>query len=210
MESNVLPVHSLAEAYLYLRVTPCTRCSAGPLQCLGTPSATLSRPGYSRAGMSVVCGACGNESTVTFEHPERDEAQSGRLADIDRVNPTRESSRVLDVGQWLTLFRIILEMASKESDRRLARRQGYQAAQCLEEALKFYEDGNDLPPETALFQESSRQRLHDRPDLFARQRLLALRSKLPTLAKMEQQITRDAKAGSTKRRWLPGRRTTPS
>jgi hypothetical protein len=54
------------------------------------------------------------------------------------------------------------------------------AAQCLREALKFYDDeDNDLPPRNALFHEASRRRFWDHPEEFSRQRLLNALSRLP-------------------------------
>ena len=57
-----------------------------------------------------------------------------------RVNPTSEPSQIVDLGQWLTLFRSIAEAAERESDKVQARHLGLEAAQCLDEALKFYYD----------------------------------------------------------------------
>jgi hypothetical protein len=108
----------------------------------------------------------------------------GGAADADGptvVNPTDEPSRILDVGQWILLFRMSLEAADKEVDKVLARRLGIEAAQCLEEALKFYDEvDNDLPPPEAFFDEASRERFRDAPEQFSRRRLIELRSKLPS------------------------------
>jgi len=96
------------------------------------------------------------------------------------VNSTDEPSWILDVAQWLTLFSMMTEMAGKESDKTAARRLSLEAAQCLDEALKFYEEDNDLPPTEAFFHQGSRDRFRDHPQQFSRQRLLHLRSRLPT------------------------------
>ena len=69
-----------------------------------------------------------------------------------------------------------LRMHSKTAARKLS----LEAAQCLDEALKFYEEDNDLPPNDAFFHAGSRDRFRDHPQHFSRQRLLHLRSKLPT------------------------------
>jgi len=56
---------------------------------------------------------------------------------------------------------------------------------CLEEALKFYKDQEcDLPADDAFFVESSRDHYRKNPEHFSRQRLLALRAKLPSIPHM--------------------------
>jgi len=97
------------------------------------------------------------------------------------VNPTAEPSQILDLGQWLTLFRMLTETAGHEASMTDARRLSLEAAQCLDEALKFYDDAdNDVPPVEAFFGEDSRDRFKAHPEQFSRRRLLHLRSKLPT------------------------------
>lgn len=119
----------------------------------------------------------------------------------DRINTSNAPSRLIDVGQWLVLFRVLLESAGSETDRRRARLLGFEAAQCLEEALKFYGPDNDLPPESACFSEGSLQRLRHHPQLFARSRLVNLRAKLPSPSVMERSVLKDRKAVVPPRPW---------
>lgn len=190
--------HSLSEAYFYLMATSCTRCGQGPLRGADAKS---SQVGDGRAGVSIAftCRACGAAGGNLFQLP------AGHAASVaeqyPKVNPTDEPSRILDVAQWLTLFRMITQAASTESDKVAARQLGLEAAQCLEEALKFYDDSeSDLPPRHAFFHEASRSRYQLEPQQFSRRRLLDLRSKLPTTATM-----RSALSMPKKRRWW-GRR----
>ena len=119
-----------------------------------------------------------------------------------RINPSPEPSRIIDVGQWLTLFRVILEAASQAAGRAESRRLGYEAAQCLDEALKFYDEDSDLPPEDAFFHEATADRFRSHPELFARQRLLAMRDKLPSLDAMERRLAgKPTRPRSWWRRW---------
>jgi hypothetical protein len=53
------------------------------------------------------------------------------------------------------------------------------ARACLDEALKFYDADNDLPPEDAFFSDTSQRQFRDRPAMFARQRLIDLRARRP-------------------------------
>ncbi len=185
MDDARLHAHSLAEAFMYLGVTPCARCHKGPLACDEKISADDGR----LITMQGQCAQCANRFEFIFTLPINDAPQD-RDDLYPVLNPTEEPSHILDVGQWITLFRVILEAADKEEKKIEARRLGYEAAQCLDEALKFYTD-NELPPESAAFTPESRDRLRDHPELFARERLLDLRSKLPKTTTMQNAITRD-------------------
>jgi hypothetical protein len=137
---------------------------------------------------------------VIFDVSRCPRGDNGEPTNTSQINATDEPSRILDVGQWLVLFQVILTAASKEPDRIEARRLGYEAAQCLEEALKFYAD-NDAPPADALFTPRSRRRFEQNPESFSRGRLIDMRSKLPTLGHMERQITNPAPRAIRKKWW---------
>jgi len=205
MADRPLPAHSVAEVYLYLMANACESCGLGPLR--GAPARRIGAGGHPGEGPSataslvvaVTCGSCGAERLLRFEVPVA-ELEVARQAPPDaaaRINPTREPSRIIDVGAWVMLFRVITEAAAKTADKIESRKLAYEAAQCLEEALKFYEDDNDLPPEVAFFSEESRRRHREHPQRLARSRLIDLRAKLPTLDAMEKQLarTRGRKAG---------------
>ncbi len=202
-----LVAHSLAEAYLYLLATPCPSCDRGPLEGgdahrLDSPDSNLSHGGQCppQVLIDAICAACGETTSYTFGLPHglaADEPDKGAV-----VNPADAPSRIIDVAQWITLFRTITEAAGQEADKIQARHLGLEAAQCLEEALKFYDEvGNDLPPPEALFHEASRKRLKENPQQFSKERLINLRSKLPTLAVMRSRLK-----ARPKRRWWRLRR----
>lgn len=185
MADTPLPVHSLAEAHLYLNVTPCPACARGAEKLVQSE-----REGELMV-IDVQCDACQATRTLRFaliegHWPAEDEPGARR------INATAEPSAIIDVAQWLTLFQVILDAASKTSDRQAARQLGYEAAQCLEEALKFYSLDSEDPPADAFFTPTTRQRLADHPEHFRRGRLIAMRHKLPTLRHMEEQIGEDA------------------
>jgi len=189
--------HSLAEVYLYLMVTPCARCGKGPLQggdarpeCWGdTPGVTV----------DTRCAACGDQSRVCFEVPGEDLAASRNAPPdtVARVNSTGQRSQIIDVGGWMTLFGVIADAAARATDKAEARRLGYEAAQCLDEALKFYEPENELPPDSAFFDEASRRRYRDHPERLARSRLIGLRARLPSIDAMEKRLLSEKK----RKRW---------
>ena len=199
MTSNPLPAHSLAEAYFYLLATRCPRCGRGPLR--GGDAGSESCGDRVGLTIAVCCGSCGHQEDYRFRVDEDLASLQARQASgaAPRVNPTDEPSRIIDVAQWITLFRVITEAAAREPDKGEVRRLGYEAAQCLEEALKFYEEDNDLPPDSALFCESSRRMQRDHPHEFSRQRLVELRGRLPTLDAME--ASQFVSAKPTRKRW---------
>jgi hypothetical protein len=194
MSDTPLPVHSLAEAHLYLMITPCAACGRGLLK------ARNAAPDGDRLALLARCEACGREQTYRFILTEGRWPDPGG-EDARRINPTAERSAIIDVAQWLTLFRVILDAADKQTDKREARMLGYEAAQCLEEALKFYTPDSDLPPEEGLFSPASRQVLRDHPEQFTRERLVGLRYRLPALRHMEGQIRGDDRVGRPPKWW---------
>jgi hypothetical protein len=177
MSDAPLVAHSLAEAYLYILATPCASCGRGPLR------GGEGEPGeYPAAGFTVAiaatCGWCQIVTRWKFQLPGPPQAVP--VNQVPVVNPTDEPSLILDVAQWITLFRMMTETSGKEENKGAARRLSLEAAECLDEALKFYEEDNDLPPKEAFFHQGSRERFRDHAEQFSRQRLLHLRSKLPT------------------------------
>lgn len=102
------------------------------------------------------------------------------------INPTHEPSSVIDVVGWLMLHTMISEAARTAgtqsmnlSKRAAVRRMQVEAGQCLDEALKFFDEDNDLPPREAFFTEEHYRRFLDRPELFTRQRLVEMRGHFP-------------------------------
>ena len=179
--------HSLAEAYLYLMATPCRACGKGPLWGGAARGVAAAEGGWIMR-IPATCGACQAASEHAFRLLRRPDPREGEhIAAV--VNPTDEPSRLIDVAQWITLFRMITEAAARETDKIEARHMGLEAAQCLEEALKFYDDAdNDLPPAEAFFHHTSRERFRAQPEQFSRRRLLDLRSKLPSMTVMRARL----------------------
>jgi hypothetical protein len=178
MSDAPLVAHSLAEAYLYILATPCGTCGRGPLR--GGEAELANRDGEAcEVSIAATCGSCQAVTRLQFGLPTPPEPIPAQQASA--VNPTAEPSQILDLGQWLTLFRMLTETAGHETSKSGARRLALEAAQCLDEALKFYDDAeNDLPPVEAFFGKDSRARFKADPERFSRRRLLHLRSKLPT------------------------------
>lgn len=190
-EMPIEPLHarSLAEAFFYLLVTPCRICSQGPLSADRARGAEQT-PGYWKIVIPSLCKECGEQREHSFLLDEKPASLSP--ADTPTINETDLHSRLIDVGQWIVLFRIITEAAVGERDKQQARQLGIEAAMCLDEALKFYDDcESDLPVDDAFFVESSRDRFRKSPEQFSRQRLLDLRSKLPSIAHMRARTKRN-------------------
>ena len=188
MSARPPTAHSLAEVYLYLMITSCEHCGRGPLH--GRAAEPFDDGGLTGVEVRTICQTCLHRLTLRFELTPQQIAVS-RAAPPDTVatvNDSAEPSLVIDVSGWVTLFRIIADAAAKHDDKGEARKLGYEAAQCLEEALKFYEPDNDLPPETALFSEAARRRHREHPQQLARSRLIDLRAKLPTLDAMQKRL----------------------
>ena len=169
-------------------VLRCVSCSQGPFDLVSTEQT----PEKDADIWYVKCRKCMQGRRLIFDRSTLliDQVQSVANS-VPEVNPTNKPSLLIDVGQWLALFYSILSAASNEIDRKESQRLGYEATLCLEEALKFYNPDSDLPPENALWMETSRQNLKERPELFVRQKLLQMREKLPSLQVMRKSISND-------------------
>ncbi|GJQ25866.1 MAG: hypothetical protein HBSAPP02_08980 [Phycisphaerae bacterium] len=172
--SRTVHVHSVAEAYLYLQITPCGRCGRGPVRTQGE----LTRRGERAGAYEVIvrCEACQASDVKAFVISPPPTRESGER---NIINDTSERSSAVDLLGWLTLFRSILEASEKAADKATARALAWEAAQCLDEALKFYDADNEMPPADAFFSEASRQRFREHPQHFARSKWMERRLKLP-------------------------------
>ena len=191
MSSAPLQAHSIVEVQLYLKVAACDCCGKGPLRCddpIGKPTLSVGDLGSPDppAALDLSCMACGATWLQPIELVRPPTSDGSKDSSIEKVglptiNPTSEPSHIIDLGQWLVLVSLLTDEAGRETDRGRARELGISAARCLDEALKFYTDAeNDLPPPEAFFHETSRERFHDSPEKFSRQRIAGMKSKLPS------------------------------
>lgn len=145
--------------------------------------------------LPATCLACGDAELFMFDTsllaPTEDIAemiaQCSAKASPQLINPFENPSAVIDVAGWLTLHalladeaRVFADKARTVDDRAAIRRLHLQASACLSEALKFYDEDNDLPPADAFFSKQSQKQFREHPELFIRDRLIELRAKLPT------------------------------
>lgn len=190
IDADVIPVHSIAEAYLYLMILRCRNCGKGPLKQRGDLTRTAAAPGGWL--LTAACSTCAAEHALHFSiepMPTREQAAS------DRINPTSERSGAIDLLGWLSLFQTILTESQKSRDKETARQLAYEAAQCLDEALKFYQGDRDLPEDSAFFTEESLRRFHDHPPYFSRSKWRERRLKLPDISTHTQALHKP------RRRW---------
>jgi len=176
-DTSVISAHSVAEAYLYLLATPCPDCRKGTLKQKN--DLTRTGPDSSDWVLEACCASCGSERSFRFAirpSPSREQARS------DCINPTLERSQAIDLLGWLSLFQTILAASGRESDTVAGRQLASEAAQCLDEALKFYESDQELPGPDAFFSETARQRYETHPQHFARSKWLERRLRLPAVA----------------------------
>ena len=195
MPREVISARSVAEAYLYVFVTPCSMCRHGAREVSvlsGAPESAVFR-------LVSACGNCAGTEEFFFSAP-------GSLPSVDPLsssqplNPTADASTLIDVGQWLTLHQCMLERAEETPDPSERRWRRFRAVQCLDEALKFYGADSELPPESAFFADSSRRAFREHPQRFARSRLLDLRARLPDV-EVEAKVARQVARVGRQRRW---------
>ena len=99
-----LVIHSFTEVRLYLQVTPCPACGAGPL--IPDPQAADHDPHQHTLNVPVTCKACGQRCDVLFDTRavQRQESISPDLSEplaptdpapASAINPTEEPSRII-------------------------------------------------------------------------------------------------------------------
>ncbi len=175
----------MAEAYLLVMVTVCDACGKGPLEPGGHEA--LEIEGGQGRRMLARCKVCGAEQEFAFDLSDLVEPEDA--AGSPRINPSEQPSQAIDLAQWLMLFEAIVRAADEQSDPIEGRRLGYEAAQCLEEALKFYPLGAvEWPDESAFFYESTLSRYREHRHVFARTRLVEMRQRLPSLGQMQERL----------------------
>ena len=189
-----LPARTPNEARYYLMVTRCDACGKGPWIVESQTSA--GRPGDAFE-LRARCRGCGAAKAFRFLR-EYDVPDDG--AESECINPADSPSRLVDLGQWLSLFYLLIETAADDDSGPGVRRSGFRASLCLAEALKFYGD-DELPPQSAFFSETTIAAFREHPEKFARQKLRDMQAKLPTLPVMARRIARDER--SARRRWWP-------
>lgn len=191
------PVHSLAEIALGLKVMVCPNCGGGPM--VARSRSLTFGPRADEVEIKVVCRSCLKSESLLFTIADvgdpgpralpRKFDEEAILAAADVVNPTDQPSALVDVAGWLMLHSLLTDKvrsvavhARTGADRQAIRNLQILAGQCIDEALKFYEADNDLPPQDAFFSEAGRIQFHAYPELFVRNRLIDLRSRLPSRA----------------------------
>ncbi|MFO0972641.1 MAG: hypothetical protein U1A27_04250 [Phycisphaerae bacterium] len=171
---TVLHAHSVAEIGLYFILTPCPSCGRFALRPRGLPGP----PDESHVAhwLTAGCAACLRDypSVFLIEPAPVVEPAGAPLPPV--INPTFAPSRLIDLLGWIILYRHYVEQTAQPVD---ARRMTLVAAQCLDEALKFYPRGAAAPPVEAFFSARSRERFRTHPREFDRTIVLAHRQRLP-------------------------------
>jgi len=173
----MLHAQTIAEIQFFLKVTGCEKCGRRVqwvLEELQFPAV----PG--NITVPTHCFSCKASTDLFFHvhHPH----EPGTRSHPSSINPTDQTSQLIDLGQWITLAYLLMEESRGKTDKEHSRYLNMQASQCYDEALKFYDDpDNELPPPEAFFTETSRRRFRDAPQQFSRSRLLSEKGKLPSV-----------------------------
>jgi len=197
-EKQPLPAYSQVERHFYLMVRRCGRCNSGPFEFVGSEARQEGQ--WQVDDWEIRCRACKQQEHVLFDQAALLVDPAADDKSLLVVNPGREPSRLLDLTQWMALFVRIMQAASSQTDRVESRRLGYEGALCLDEALKFYEPDNDLPPAEAFFSEQTLNSFREHPEHFSRQRLMQMQEKLPPLHRMRSALGQH-NTGEKRGRW---------
>ena len=176
MSRNVIRAHSVAEAYLYLLVQSCPTCKHGSLE----PDPPVLAEETPLVQMTAACRNCSMCEEYHFQ-VDGPVSSVDPLSDTGPINSSGQKSEIIDVVQWISLANLLVETGESTPDKTEQRWRKYRAAQCLEEALRFFPADSEVPVETAFFSEKSRETFRNHPQRFTRERVLALRARLPAV-----------------------------
>jgi hypothetical protein len=105
---------------------------------------------------------------------------------------------LIDVMGWIALYGIIVERSWQEADKKASRRLAWEAGLCLDEALKFYSNGERFPPAEAFFTPESQARFRAFRGQFDREMVLDHRRQAPVLTAAERLASAAGEGGG----WL--------
>ncbi len=194
-EHELLKSFSIVERYFYLMTLKCNNCGSGPFEFVSKEQS----PDEKVDIWYVKCKKCRTGQRLMFDRTTLlidTEQFTGNELPI--VNPSDKPSKLLDVGQWLAIFQAIISAAAQQEDKKQIQRLGYEATLALEEAIKFYTSESDLPPQEAMWTESTKQQFQEHPEIFERHRILSMREKLPALKAMQGAIESNRNAENKK------------
>ncbi|MCK4601561.1 MAG: hypothetical protein KAU28_03795 [Phycisphaerae bacterium] len=168
--SDLVKARSSNEFRYYLLVTACEVCGVGPWDLVSVDGQPT--PHQPRCAQ-VTCQHCKADREMKFvsefEPPD---------PDSPCISPIDQPSEIIDVDLWLGLAYWLIGQADRESGPESHQHQ-IRASLCLAEALKFYNEDDELPPAEAFFTDLTTRAFTEHPQSFARQRVRDLAAKLP-------------------------------
>lgn len=173
--AEAVRVHSVQEEYFFLMLHPCS--CGGPWRHDPTAAEPIAGEVHK---IDVACHLCKQTRSLVFQLPPA----GGGKAPVRQVNPTAEPSKAIDVAEWLDLAQFYLGRIGRLKDGAERSQSLLDARQCLEEALKFYGPGDDGPPPSALWSETSRRKAVASAAAFRRAKLEEMIARMPPLEKL--------------------------
>lgn len=168
-----LSAHSITEAHLYCMVHACNACQADSSEVVHEEIEEEHIDSIVR--LECACRSCGRRTELHF----RIDSHFVRPQEPPVLNPGHSPSMLIDLAQWLTLHHTLLTRSDGAASKLETLRLRHLAGLCIEEALKFYEPDNDLPPARAFFSDRTREHALRQPEIFIRPALLERRAQLP-------------------------------
>lgn len=198
-DQTAIPVHSIQEEHLYVLLQ---RCGCGhPYELVSQSLESGGERPVDR--ITGRCQGCAGSRDFLFDvggfFGDR-----GRYASL-RVNPTPEPSRAIDLEGWTRLALFYLNMIPQAEGDGERTQTTFMAAQCIEEALKFFPPGEAEPGQDAFFstRDPDRRSLLCGQETFRVSYLRELRGSLPKTEVLLDQVRKMA-AGAKGQKEEPG------
>ena len=191
-----IAAHSVSEEHLFIDTMHCPVCSGGPCK-----KAMHAFPCY----WFVKCKSCDSiieivsDTSLIMTDQYWQFLCSGNLKSASRYqrryNRTNESSKIIDLAQWISHFTCLqskmneLAVRGERSSVNFISLEFY-FVQCLQEALKFYKADEEYPPRSAFFSEETYKHYLTDRSLFSRNHILSILSEQRSLETIEEDLKR--------------------
>jgi len=178
---------SVAEIQLFFILTPCPSCGLTALRPRGAAAPSA---GETELRLRAACARClrdyPDEFLIAYPGVIGLRAGIGGGPRVGAIRMAAQPSEMIDVVGWIALYGTIIERSWREADKKAARRLAWEAGLCLDEALKFYPNGERFPPPEAFFTPESQARFRAFRNQFDREIVLDHRQHTPVLTEAER------------------------
>ena len=195
-----IAAHSIAEEHLFIDSMNCPTCGEGPVERIMHffPCTWIAKCKSCNITVKIVS----DESLIMTDQYNQTLFSRDSDSKLKRVhryqrryNRTDEPSKIIELTQWinfsaywLSTMKKLDEQGERSSDRYIFSE--FELVQCLQEALKFYDENEEYPPRDAFFSEDTFKQYMDDRRFFSQKILRSILSNQRSLETIEEDLDR--------------------